>query len=59
MVFGGSFFLTGVGALLRGKPLILRTICQGEMEIVPGDAPPTQRKKKNAGRNDGTQDSPH
>lgn len=56
---GGSFFLTGVGALLRGKPLILRTIRQGEMEIVPGNAPPTPRKKKKAGRNDGTQDSPH
>jgi hypothetical protein len=63
-VVGGGFFLTGVGALLRGKPLILRTIRPGEMEIVPADEPipaepPTHRKKKKEGRSDGTQDSPH
>lgn len=63
-VVGGSFFLTGIGALVGGKPLALRYRKPGEMEIVPADeaaaAPSSSKRRKKTERNsDGTQDSPH
>ena len=63
-VIGAGFFMTGIGALVRGKPLVIRYNKPGEMEIVPADEPsaapsPPRRSKKTERSSDGTQNGSH
>ena len=63
-VIGAAFFMTGISALVHGKPLVIRYGKPGEMEIVPADEPAAapslpQHGKKTERSSDGTQNGSH